>query len=87
LGGEKLRAEIILEFHTHEIAVLVSDAIEPDNTPLPPGMKITVTTHGTNLSIVLESKRGIDSFRGTIEDLMSAIDLSLRTIFSLTSGS
>jgi tRNA threonylcarbamoyladenosine modification (KEOPS) complex Pcc1 subunit len=80
-----LRAEIVLEFHVPEIAMRVSEAIKPDNAPLPPEMKIVVTTHGTRLSIIIESERGIDSLRGTIEDLMSAIDLSLRTMSSLAS--
>jgi len=76
----RLRARIGFVFQTVDIVSKVRDAISPDNTPLPPGLSINVKIEGNTMNIIIESDRGIDSFRGTIEDLMSAIDLSLRTI-------
>ena len=76
-------ARIRFEFQSSTIASHVMDAVSPDNTPLPPGLKIRVELDGHGLSLEIESERSIDSFRGTIEDIMSAIDLSLRTMDSV----
>ncbi len=78
-----MRAVIKLSFTSSEIANRISYAIVPDNTPLPEGLEIDVETNGANLMITIISERGIDSFRGTIEDVMSSIDLSLRTMTTL----
>jgi tRNA threonylcarbamoyladenosine modification (KEOPS) complex Pcc1 subunit len=74
---------VTLEFATAEEAEHVLSAIQPDNTPLPPGIEILCEVSGQTLVIRIECDRGIDSFRATIEDLMSAVDLSLRTLVSV----
>jgi hypothetical protein len=78
-----LRARISLKCKSPTIAKQLASIISPDNAPLPEGMAIKVNTNGAILNIEIESTRGIDSFRGTIEDIMSAIDLSLRTMDSV----
>ena len=75
-----MRASININFATPEIATQVLNAITPDNTPLPEGLDIDVVSNDNELRIIIETSRGLDSFRGTIEDIMSAIDLSLRTL-------
>ncbi len=77
---DRLRAKININFATSEIASHVLRAISPDNTPLPDGLDIGVVSNETELTIIIETSRSLDSFRGTIEDIMSAIDLSLRTL-------
>jgi hypothetical protein len=79
----ELHARISLKFKSPTIAKQLVSIISPDNAPLPEGMAIKVNTNGAILNIEIESTRGIDSFRGTIEDIMSAIDLSLRTMDSV----
>ena len=78
-----MRARISLKCKSPTIAKQLVSIISPDNAPLPEGMAIKVNTNGAILNIEIESTRGIDSFRGTIEDIMSAIDLSLRTMDSV----
>jgi len=78
-----LHARISLNFESPTIAQQLESIISPDNTPLPEGLEITVNTNGAILYINIECTRGIDSFRGTIEDIMGSIDLSLRTMESI----
>jgi hypothetical protein len=72
-------ATIRLDFHSSEISKQTLEAISPDNTPLPSGLSIDCSIEETKLLITINCERTIDSFGATIEDIMSAIDLSLRT--------
>jgi len=73
-------AEIVIEFDKIEDANNVLNAIKPDNTPLPQGISIQTNVEKTRVSIQIKCERGIDSLRATVEDIMSAIDLSVRTL-------
>ncbi len=77
----KVRFEI--EFRSQEDVMRVMNAIVPDNTPVPEG--ITITTDSANRCLLFQivSERGLKSLASTLEDVMSAIDLSLRTSESL----
>jgi len=72
-------ATIKLEFQSSEIAQRVLDAISPDNSPLPVGLTIKCTIENTYLQVTIQCERSIESLGATLEDLMSAIDLSMRT--------
>ena len=76
----KVRATITLQFDSPITANKIKDAISPDNSPVPEGLELNVSTHAAKLKLSITCSRGIDSFRNTIEDIMSSIDLSLRTI-------
>ena len=76
-------AEIQLNFESNEDATHVLEAINPDNSPLPSGISIQTSVDENRLLITIECERGIDSLRTTVEDIMSAIDLSVRTINTL----
>ncbi len=73
-------AAIEIEFDTEMDAKQVLNSINPDNTPLPVGISIDTTQIGKRIKLRIECARGIDSLRSTVEDIMSAIDLSIRTI-------
>jgi tRNA threonylcarbamoyladenosine modification (KEOPS) complex Pcc1 subunit len=73
-------AEIQIEFKSNEDAAHILEAINPDNSPLPLGITIHTQVEDARLIIRIECERGIDSLRATVEDIMSAIDLSVRTI-------
>jgi len=75
-------ATIEIEVSPAGEAERVLDAISPDNMPLPMGLRITSQVKGGRLHLSIECDRGLDSLRATIEDVMSAIDLSIRTINS-----
>jgi tRNA threonylcarbamoyladenosine modification (KEOPS) complex Pcc1 subunit len=76
-------AEIMIEFKSYEDATHIMEAINPDNSPLPPGITIQTQVEDTQLIIRIQCERGIDSLRATVEDIMSAIDLSARTISTI----
>ena len=61
-------------------AVQVMESINPDNSPLPEGIEIHAEVQDARLIVRIRCNRGIDSLRSTIEDIMSAIDLSVRTL-------
>lgn len=73
-------ATIEIEFDSEMDAKQVLNSINPDNTPLPTGISINTNQTKNRIKIRIECTRGIDSLRSTVEDIMSAIDLSVRTI-------
>ncbi|MFW9845257.1 MAG: KEOPS complex subunit Pcc1 [Candidatus Thorarchaeota archaeon] len=78
-----MRALIELDFESSTEAEQVLQAISPDNFPLPPGLDIASDIDKAKLVIEISCSRGLKSLGATVEDLMSAIDLSLRTMKSL----
>jgi tRNA threonylcarbamoyladenosine modification (KEOPS) complex Pcc1 subunit len=78
-------ATIKLDFQSSDVAKRILEAIKPDNSPLPKGLTIDCSVKGTKLLITIQCKRSIDSLGATLEDIMSAIDLSLRTSIPIDS--
>ncbi|NHJ13953.1 MAG: hypothetical protein EAX95_09765 [Candidatus Thorarchaeota archaeon] len=74
-----LKARIEIQFSSPAQAKQVFEAVVPDNERLPTGLSIDSSLDENRISFEIMSTRGIDSFGATIEDLMSAIDLSIRT--------
>jgi tRNA threonylcarbamoyladenosine modification (KEOPS) complex Pcc1 subunit len=74
-----LKAHIEIQFSSTAQAKQVFEAVVPDNGRLPAGLSIESNLDQNRISFEIMSTRGIDSFGATIEDLMSAIDLSIRT--------
>jgi len=77
-------ATIKLDFQSSDVAKQIREAITPDNTPLPRGLTITCSVEETKLLITIQCERSISSLGATLEDIMSAIDLSLRTSKSIS---
>ncbi|TFG33486.1 hypothetical protein EU528_00165 [Candidatus Thorarchaeota archaeon] len=78
-------ATIKLDFQSSEVANRILESIKPDNTPLPHGLTIDCSVKGTKLLIMIQCERNISSLGATLEDIMSAIDLSMRTSNSIIS--
>ena len=78
-----MKAEISLEFDSPDDTRRVLAAVLPDNRPLPKGLVLNSSIRENMLIFTITSERGLDSLAATIEDLMSAVDLSLRTVKSL----
>ncbi len=76
-------ASVNIKFESSEIANYVFSAINPDNAPLPSDLEITCAVEGNTMFIHIKTGRSIQSLQNTIEDIMSAIDLSLRTMISI----
>jgi len=80
-----MELKIRLEFTSPDAAERILDAVSPDNEPLPPGLIIDSRQVDDSLQFWIDCTRGIDSLRHTFEDLMGAVDLSLRTTEQLNS--
>jgi hypothetical protein len=78
-----MHTTISLSFKTPKDAKRILLAINPDNSPLPLGLEIECHAEDTKLIIEIQCERGITSLGSTIEDILSAIDLSIRTSDSL----
>ncbi|TET09495.1 MAG: hypothetical protein E3J86_08250 [Candidatus Thorarchaeota archaeon] len=72
-------ARIKLDFKSEVEAKRTFSAIAPDNDPLPSGLEIECSVSHHSMIIVIRSERSVDSLGATLEDIMSAIDLSMRT--------
>jgi hypothetical protein len=70
---------IQLDFESEEEAMRTLSAISPDNSPLPEGLEIECKLDNQKLNVTIQSSRSLESLAATLEDIMSAIDLSLRT--------
>ncbi len=78
-----MRAEIRLNLKSKEDAETVRSSVEPDNVPLPDGLMVKSQRKGKQLILWIRCHRNIESFMATIEDLMGAVDLSVRMIQTL----
>jgi len=78
-------ATIKLDFQSSDVAKRILETITPDNTPLPRGLTIDCSVKKTKLLITIKCERSISSLGATLEDIMSAIDLSMRTSKSIDS--
>jgi hypothetical protein len=77
-------ATIKLDFQSSVVAKRILDSITPDNTPLPKGLTIKCSVIDTKLHITIQCERNISSLGATLEDILSAVDLSVRTSNSIT---
>ncbi|MFQ5833992.1 MAG: KEOPS complex subunit Pcc1 [Candidatus Thorarchaeota archaeon] len=75
-----MQVQIELSLESSKDAAEVLQAISPDNLPLPEGLSIDAHNHGKELIIKIDCMRDLRSLGATVEDMMNAIDLSLRTI-------
>jgi hypothetical protein len=74
-----LIVHIQLNFKSEEEAQRTLSAISPDNSPLPEGLEIECSCDNQKVNVTINSSRSLESLAATLEDIMSAIDLSLRT--------
>lgn len=74
-----MSVHIKLNFESKEDARRTLLAISPDNTPLPEGLEIKCSLNDQQVYVTIRSSRSLESLAGTVEDIMSAIDLSMRT--------
>lgn len=70
---------IQLDFESEQEAKRTLFAISPDNSPLPEGLEIECSHENQKIYVTIRSSRSLESLAATLEDIMSAIDLSLRT--------
>lgn len=70
---------IELKFETKTDAERAYGSVVPDNIPLPNGLIIESNLENNTVHFIIRCERGLESLMTTVEDLLGAIDLSLRT--------
>lgn len=76
-------SRIKLQFELAADAEHILKSVSPDNFPLPKGLQIESSIVNNQLIFEIKCDRGLESLAATIEDLLSAIDLSIRTLESI----
>ena len=76
-------SQIKIQFELATDAERILNSVSPDNFPLPEGLEIKSSISHNQLIFEIQCKRGLESLAATIEDLLSAIDLSIRTLESI----
>jgi len=73
-------AELLMNFENEKLAELVLRSLEPDNEPLPEGLKLDVKRDGRTIRFRIYSRRAVSSLLATIDDILAMAILVLRTV-------
>lgn len=73
-------ATVELTYEDEEFAQAVAKSLAPDNIGLPKGLSICTQIIGKKLKIRIVNKRGLESTRATIDDLISSVQVAERVI-------
>ncbi len=82
-----MRGTVRLEFGNRRVAEQVHTAISPDNRPLPSDLVIESKLMGDVIEITVSTAAGTPRLMATLEDLLSSVDLALRTISEVATES
>ncbi|MEM0261442.1 MAG: KEOPS complex subunit Pcc1 [Nitrososphaerota archaeon] len=74
------KAFLELVFSSSEEARIISGSINPDNFPLPHGLLISLKVEDNVVKILVESCRTLLSLLYTLDDIISMMILSLKTV-------
>jgi len=75
-----LNAEISLSYKSIRAAEAVFEAVTPDNIKVPKGLAIKTVRHGKKVFTKIVCRTELLTFIATIDDLMSAVSVSERSI-------
>ena len=76
-------AELSLTFMDEREAEIIAKSLEPDNQPLPRGLKLKMTRAGKMILFEIKCERGVRSLLTTLDDILCMANLALKTIRSL----
>jgi len=76
----KSEAELRMKFETESAARLVEKSLQPDNEPLPKGLRIGVKRKGRLLVFKVSSERPLMSLLATLDDVIASAALVLKVI-------
>ncbi|MHA1772319.1 MAG: KEOPS complex subunit Pcc1 [Candidatus Thorarchaeota archaeon] len=72
-----------LQFTSSDMALRILNSVSPENSGLPQGLTIKSHIDDSTIYFDIATSRGIRSLMATIEDLLSSIDLAIRTMASI----
>ena len=73
-------AELLMSFESGGLAELVLRSLEPDNEPLPEGLRLDVEREGRTIRFRIYSSRPVSSLLTTIDDILAMAALVLRVV-------
>ncbi|OYT66829.1 MAG: hypothetical protein B6U65_04650 [Candidatus Wolframiiraptor sp. EX4484-121] len=76
-------AELSLTFMDEREAEIIAKSLEPDNQPLPRGLKLKMTRAGKVILFEIRCERGVRSLLTTLDDILCMANLTLKAIRSL----
>ncbi|MCS7125391.1 MAG: KEOPS complex subunit Pcc1 [Aigarchaeota archaeon] len=79
----KASATLILRFENAEIAEIALKSIQPDNYPLPRDLLIKMDIKDCEVYIYVESDRTVLSLLTTLDDILSMMNLALKSTETL----
>jgi len=79
-----LRTRIVLEAETAKEAEAITRALNPDNSVLPHGMKISVRSKGSDIITEIRFSGRIQTLMSTIDDLLKCAQAADQTLKSLS---
>jgi len=78
-----LQAEIALTYKSTKEAEAVEQAVSPDNVKVPLGLSIKTTKQGKKVLTQILCETKLETFMGTIDDLLSAVSVAERAVSAL----
>ena len=79
-GVVEAEAELLMSFESGGLAELVLRSLEPDNEPLPEGLRLDVEREGRTIRFKIYSSRPVSSLLATIDDILAMAALVLRVV-------
>lgn len=83
----KSSARLKIEFNTPEEAKIALRSIEPDNYPLPRGLQLSMEVRDNVVYVYVECERTLSSLLTTLDDILSMMNLALKSIKSISTVS
>jgi hypothetical protein len=82
-----LRARIVFQADSRDEAEAMASALSPDNRKVPPGMKISTTSRGSNVVTKIEFSGRIQTLMVTIDDLLKCAQAAEQSLKSVSQTS
>jgi len=79
-----LRAKIVLEAESPEEAEAIASALNPDNSLVPRGMKISTRSKGSDVVTEIKFSGKIQTLMSTIDDLLKCAQAAERALKSIS---
>lgn len=79
-----MRAKIVLEAESPEEAEAIASALNPDNSLVPRGMKISTRSKGSDVVTEIKFSGKIQTLMSTIDDLLKCAQAAERALKSIS---
>ncbi len=82
----KSSARLEIKFNTPKEAEIALRSIKPDNYPLPRGLQLSMEVRDNVVHVYVECERTVSSLLTTLDDILSMMNLALKSIRSISTG-